>query len=198
MRRGPKHTLCRRIGSCVWGSAKCPSARRPYPAGMHGKNRRSKLSTYGELLIEKQKLRAHYALTERQLQFAYRKAKSGTGSTGDKLLRDLEMRLVSVVYRAGLVPTVFAAKQAVAHRHIRVDGKIVDRAGCRLRPGQVVSIDAQRSPAIATIAQTTDIIAPPFLELDKENVRVTVAREPLTEEIQSGVEIMRVVEYYAR
>ena len=199
MKRGPKHKLCRRVGSCVWGDPKCPSTKRPYTAGQHGNTRRrSKLSTYGELLLEKQKLRAHYAMTERQLRFAYDKAKSGGGATGDKLMQMLELRLASVVCRSGLAPSIFAAKQAVGHRHILVDGKVVDRNGYGVKPGQVVSVNAQRSPAIASIAQGTDVVPPPYLEVDKENLKVTVAREPLADEIPANVEIMRVVEYYAR
>ncbi len=199
MRRGAKHKLCRRIGGCVWGHPKCPSVKRPYSAGTHGNSRRRrKLSTYGELLLEKQKLRAHYALTERQLRFAYKKARAGAGATGEKLLKHLELRLSSVVFRSGLAPSIFAARQAVCHRHVLVDGKIVDRSGFRVRPGQIVAIDAQRSPSLAGIAQSTDIVPPAYLEIDKEKARVTVAREPLLDEIPSNVEIMRVVEYYAR
>ena len=199
MRRGPKHKLCRRIGTCIWGNPKCPSAKRPYSAGMHGNSRRrTKISTYGELLLEKQRLRAHYALGEKQLRFAYSKAQVGAGATGEKLLRNLETRLGSIVFRSGLTPSVFAAKQAVSHRHIRVDGKIVDRAGYHVKPGQVVSIDPQASPAIASIAQSIDVVPPPYLEVDRENARATLAREPLLEEIPANVEIMRVVEYYAR
>lgn len=199
MKQGPKHKLCRRLGSCVWGDPKCPSVRRPYSAGQHGNNRRRrKLSTFGELLLEKQKLRTHYQLNERQLRFVYKQAQAGDGATGEKLLRYLEQRLSTVVYRSGLAPTIFAAKQAVSHRHILVDGKIVNRGGYRLRPGQVVSVNAQRSPTIADIARGTDIVPPPYLEVDKENCRVLMAREPLPEEIPAGVEIMRVVEFYAR
>ena len=199
MRKGAKHKLCRRLGACVWGNPKCPSAKRPYPAGPHGPNRRrNKLSTYGQLLLEKQKLRQHYALTEKQLRFVFGKARAGTGATGEKLLRYLETRLASIVYRSGLAPTIHAARQAVSHRHVLVDGKTVDRSGYRVKPGQVVSVNMQRSPAIATIAQSTDVVPPAYLEIDKENVKVTLAREPLAEEIPANVEIMRVVEYYAR
>ena len=124
MRSGPKHTLCRRLGGCVWGNPKCPSAKRPYTAGQHGsaKGARTKLSTYGQLLREKQKLRTHYQMTEHQLRFYFAKAKSAPGQTGEKLLRDLELRLVSVVFRSGLAPSVFAARQIVLHRHVLVNG----------------------------------------------------------------------------
>jgi len=165
---------------------------------MHGKARRRKLSTYGELLLEKQKLRAHYALSERQLRFAYKKAQAGTGSTAEKLLRHLELRLATVVWRSGLTPSIFAAKQAVCHRHVLVDGKTVDRSSYRVRPEQVVSIDPQRSPALASVAQKTDIAPPPYIEINKEGVSARIARDPMPDEIPANVEIMRVIEYYAR
>ncbi|OPZ23094.1 MAG: 30S ribosomal protein S4 [Lentisphaerae bacterium ADurb.BinA184] len=198
MESGPKHKLCRRLGSCVWGSPKCPSVKRPYAAGANAKTRRKKLSIYGELMQEKQRLRAHYALTERQLRFIYQKAKKAVGSTPEKLLRDIECRLASLVYRSGLAPSIFAAKQAVAHRHVLVDGKVVNRIGYRVKPGQVITISAERSPSLATIAQNTDVVPPPYLEVDRANCKATLAREPLAEEIPANVEIMRVVEYYAR
>ncbi len=197
-RKGPKHKLCRRLGSCVWGNPKCPSNKRPYPAGMHGKTRRSKLSTYGELLAEKQRLRAHYALSEKQLRIAYSKARSGTGSTPQKFMEMLELRLASVVFRSGLAPTIFASKQAVTHGHVKVDGRRVDRNGYLVRPGQAVSIDPQKSPSIATIAQKTDVVVPSYLDADTQNCKVSLTRLPEPEEIPSGVQVIRVVEFYAR
>ena len=209
--KGPKHTLCRRVGYCLWGMANCPAntgtagdgsgkARaRNYPAGQHGPTkRRGKLSTYGELLQEKQKLRTFYNLTEHQLRFIYESSKRGEGITGDKLLRNLEMRLMSVVYRSGLASTIFAARQIVSHRHVLVDGKIVDRASYRLKAGQVVSISAERSPNIAAMAQANNAVLPPYLEFNKDEVKVTVLHEPLVEEIPTVVEITKVIEYYAR
>ncbi len=203
MRNEPKHTLCRRLGSCVWGNAKCPSAKRPFAAGQHGsakagKGGKTKLSTYGQLLMEKQKLRAHYCMSEHQLQYYYGKAKLAPGKSGEVLLRLLETRLASVVFRSGLAPSIFAARQAVLHRHILVDGKVVNRGSFQVKPGQVISINAQRSPGIAALAQKTDIVPPPYLELDKENIKVTLTRDPLPEEIPANVDIMKVVEYYAR
>ena len=214
--KGAKHTLCRQVGYCLWGMPNCPTngdrtrkgkdggeakaaSPRNYPAGQHGPTkRRGKLSTYGELLLEKQKLRTFYNLTEHQLRFIYENSKRGEGVTGDKLLRNLEMRLMSIVYRSGLASTIFAARQLVSHRHILVDGKIVDRASYRLKAGQVVSIDATRSPKIADIAKTSDAIMPAYLEKDKENCKVTVLHEPLVEEIQTGVAMTKVIEFYAR
>lgn len=210
---GAKHTLCRRIGFCLWGMPNCPtnsrviktreggeatSTAKAYPAGQHGPTkRRNKLSTYGELLIEKQKLKTFYQISEHQLLFLYRKAKTGMGNTGDKLLTNLEMRLVSAVYRSGLAPTIFAARQVVSHRHILLNGKICDRPSLRLKAGDVLTINEQRSPMIATIAKDSAVTLPPYLQKDSnDKCKVTVVREPLVEEIHVDVSIIKVIEYY--
>ena len=194
-----KHKLCRRLGYCIWNMPKCPSVKRPYAAGLQGKNRKkSKLSTYGVMMQEKQKLKAHYALTESQLRNLFIVAKRKEGRTNESLMQHIEMRLDATVYHSGIAPTIFAAKQFVAHRHILVDGKIVDRPSFRLKPGQVVSINAEKSPKVAEIARDVNSTIPPYYETNKEELKVTVLREPMIEEIPVQVEAMRVVEYYAR
>lgn len=194
-----KHKLCRRLGYCIWNMPKCPSVKRPYAAGLQGKNRKkSKLSTYGVMMQEKQKLKAHYALTESQLRNLFLVAKHKEGRTNETLMQHIEMRLDATVYHSGMAPTIFAAKQFVSHRHILVDGKIVDRPSFQLKPGQVVSINAEKSPKVAEIAREVNSTVPPHYETNKEELKVTVLREPMIEEIPVQVEAMRVVEYYAR
>ena len=193
-----KHKFCRRIGQCLWGDPKCPSVKRPYAAGPHGKGRRVKLSTYGELLMEKQKLRNYYAISEKQLRIAFAKAKSGTGVTHEKLFRSLEQRLDAMVYRAGFAPTIFAAKQIVNHGHILVNGKRLDRASAIVKPGSVITINAEKSPAIAEMAKKSNSTVPPYMEVDLEALKATLVREPNLDEIPVDVQIMSVIEYYAR
>lgn len=194
-----KHKLCRRLGFCIWNMAKCPSAKRPYAAGLQGKNaKKKKLSTYGIMMQEKQKLKAHYALTESQLRNIFLEAKRKEGRTNETLMQHIEMRLVSAVYHSGMAPTIFAAKQIVSHRHILVDGKIVDRASYMLKPGQVISINAEKSKAVAEAAKAVNSTVPAYFETNKDDLKVTILREPMIEEIPVQVEAMRVVEYYAR
>ena len=193
-----KHKFCRRIGQCLWGDPKCPSVKRPYAAGPHGKGRRSKLSTYGELLMEKQKLRTYYAISEKQLRIAFAKAKSGEGQTHEKLFRSLEQRLDAMVYRAGFAPTIFAAKQMVNHGHIYVDGKRVDRSSCQVKEGQVITINAEKSPKLAEVAKKNNATVPAYMEVDLDNLKATLVRAPQVEEIPVSVKIMSVIEYYAR
>ena len=197
-----KHKLCRRIGYCVWNMPNCPTVKgkaRTYAAGLQGKNaKRKKLSTYGEMMQEKQKLKAHYALTEKELSLAFHAAKRMDGRTNERLMQKIETRLDAIVYHAGFAPTIFAAKQFVSHRHVRVDGKIVDRGSFQVKPGSVISICAEKSPAIAEIVKGLSANVPPYFETDKEQLKITFVREPLIEEIPVQVEAMRVVEYYAR
>ena len=194
-----KHKFCRRIGQCLWGDPKCPSVKRPYAAGPHGKGKRSKLSTYGELLLEKQKLRNYYAISEKQLRIAFFKAKAGLGQTHEKLFRGLEQRLDSMVYRAGFAPTIFAAKQLVNHGHILVDGHRVDRSSFVLKEGQSISINPDKSPAAAEVAKKNNNATPPaYLEVDLDNLKATLVRAPQIDEIPVPVKIMSVIEYYAR
>ncbi len=193
-----KHKLCRRIGGCLWGSPKCPSAKRPFPAGMHGKNKQKKLSTYGELLLEKQKLKTFYAITEKQLRIAYTKAKKGKSQTDHTLLRNLEMRLCSVIYRSGFAKTIFAAKQFVNHRHVKVNGRTVDKNSFLARQGDVLTIDPQKSPSIAQTVKSLSAEIPPYMEIDRDNCKITITREPVPGEMPCNFEIMRVIEFYAR
>ena len=180
----------------------CPTVKgkaRTYAAGLQGKNaKRKKLSTYGEMMQEKQKLKAHYALTENQLRNAFLAAKRKDGKTNERLMQEIEFRLDAVVYHAGFAPTIFAAKQFVSHRHILVDGKIVDRGSYKLKPGQIVSINAEKSPAVAEIAKGISTTVPPYVETDKEALKITIVREPMIEEIPVNVKALSVVEYYAR
>ena len=196
-----KHKLCRRVGQCIWGSPKCPSAKRPYPAGSHGKTgRKKKLSTYGELLMEKQKLRMHYAISEEQLRVIYKRAQKGIGKTDERLASFLEQRLDAVLFRSRLAPTIFAAKQAISHGHILVNGKKVDRSSYVVKEGFEVSINAEKSPAIAEAARAsaTNVTVPSYLQVDTEALKITLIRTPQIEEIPHGVKIISVIEYYAR
>jgi len=194
-----KHKFCRRIGQCIWNDPSCPSVKRPMPAGPHStKGRRNKLSTYGTLLLEKQKLKTYYSVSEKHLHNAYLKAKAGLGNTADRLFRSLELRLDAMVYRAGFAPTIFAAKQFVNHGHIYVDGKRVDRAGFLLREGQSITINAEKSPKIAEMAKKGNANVPAYMEVDLENLKATLVRLPQIDEIPVSVKIMSVIEYYAR
>ncbi|HEV7365406.1 MAG TPA: 30S ribosomal protein S4, partial [Gemmatimonadales bacterium] len=133
-RRGPKVKLARQLGIPLTPKAQRVMERRPNPPGQHGASPRRKISGYKKQLIEKQRLRAQYNLSERQMSNAFAEAIRQPGNTGVRLLQFLEFRLDAIVLRAGFVRTIYAARQAVTHGHLQVNGKKVDRPSYRLKP----------------------------------------------------------------
>ena len=148
--------------------------------------------------MEKQRLRAQYNVSERQLQNAFSEAIRQPGNTGVRLLQLLEFRLDAVVLRAGFVRTIYAARQAVTHGHVAVNGKRVDRPSRRLRPGDVVAL-AQKSRDLAAFTAPLEVARPPaYLDLDKDARSVRVREIPEREQIPVQCEASLVIEYYSR
>ena len=136
---GPKSRIARKFGEAIFGPDKV-LAKRNYPPGQHGNNRRKKTSEYGIMLAEKQKAKYTYGVLEKQFRNMFEKAASASGITGEILLQNLEARLDNVVFRLGIAPTRAAARQLVSHRHIVVDGKVVNIPSYSVKPGQVVGV----------------------------------------------------------
>ena len=135
---GPKSKIARKFGEPIFGEDKV-LAKRTNPPGQHGANRRRKLSEYGTQLREKQKAKYTYGVLERQFRNLFDKASRSKGVTGEVLLQLLEARLDNVVYRLGIAKTRAAARQLVLHRHITVDGSVVNIPSYSVNPGQLVN-----------------------------------------------------------
>ena len=175
--------------------------KRPNPPGQHGaRARRAKIGAYGSRLTEKQKLRAFYGVAERQMQRYVAEAMRRQGPTGTNLLRILETRLDSLVYRLGLAPTIWAARQVVGHGHVLVDDKRVDIPSYQVRPGQTIKLTErmQRSRQVAVWAERGGILPPPYLELDRERGIGKLVRLPERDEIPVPVDDRLIVEFYSR
>ena len=137
---GPKTKIARKFGEAIYGEDKY-FERRKYPPGQHGNNRRrGKKSQYAIQLAEKQKAKYTYGILEKQFRNLFEKASRQGGNTGEVLLQLVESRLDNVVYRFGLAPTRRAARQLVTHRHITVNGDVVNIPSYSLRPGDVVGV----------------------------------------------------------
>ena len=132
---GPKSKIARRFGEPIFGADKVLS-RRNFPPGQHGNNRRRKQSEYAVMLAEKQ----NYGVLERQFRNMFEKAAKAEGITGEVLLQNLESRLDNVVFRLGIAPTRAAARQLVGHKHIVVDGQVVNIPSYSVKPGQVIGV----------------------------------------------------------
>ncbi|MCI6403135.1 MAG: 30S ribosomal protein S4, partial [Prevotella sp.] len=136
---GPKSRISRRFGEAIFGPDKV-LAKRNFPPGQHGNDRRRKQSEYGSQLAEKQKAKYTYGVLERQFRNLFEKAAKSEGITGEVLLQLLESRLDNVVFRLGIAPTRAAARQLVGHKHITVDGKVLNIASYSVKPGQVIAV----------------------------------------------------------
>jgi small subunit ribosomal protein S4 len=197
----PKARISRALGIPL--TPKCVKyfEKRPFPPGVHGRGRR-KTSDYQVRLLEKQRLRHQYNISEAQMRRAYEDALRAEGKTGENMVSLLERRLDAVVHRAGLARTVYQARQLVVHGHFTVDGKKVDRPGYRLKPGQVVEVresSRQRPPfQVAAAGAHRDGPTAPYLSTVLEELRTTVLRKPERTEIPVICEEQLVVEFYAR
>ena len=198
MKRGPKVKIARALGIPLTPKAARIMERRPNPPGQHGAATRRKVSEYKKQLVEKQRLRAQYNVSERQLRNAFAQATRQTGNTGVRLLQLLEMRLDAVVLRAGFVRTIYAARQAVAHRHFQVNGGKVDRPSYRVQPGDVVSLAPRSRDMIAFTAPLENARPPAYMQLDREKRSVRVSEIPERDQIPVQCEASLIVEFYSR
>jgi small subunit ribosomal protein S4 len=192
--------LSRALGVALTPKAARVMEHRPARPGQHGRAR-VKASDYKVRLMEKQRLRAQYNVGETQLRAALARASRGGGKTGEKLLADLETRLDALVLRAGFARTIYQARQAVVHRHIRVDGQRVDRPSYRVRPGQLIEVDERsRGKLPFQIAASGEHAAthPPYLWVDPAALTARLLRMPDRREIAVQCDEQLVVEFYSR
>ena len=136
---GSKSKVSRRFGEPIFGREK--EIKRPNPPGQHGAKRKRKISEYGQQLLEKQKAKYIYGMREGQFRIFFERAMAKKGKTGDLLLQMCESRLDNVVYRLGIAPTRAAARQLVTHKHIVVDGKVLNIPSYIVKAGQTTSVN---------------------------------------------------------
>jgi small subunit ribosomal protein S4 len=200
---GPKVRLSRRAGVPLTKKAVSYFERRPYPPGEHGRktNRRAS-GDYALRLLEKQKLRWYYDVSERQLRRYWDLAVRKPGASGAELVTLLETRLASVVLRSGLAPSIYAARQYIAHGHIAVDGRKVDIPSYLVKPGQVITVrerSRRMQPFVAAAEGVhADERVAPYLSVDHANLTVTLATRPERGQIVVPVDEQLVVEFYSR
>ena len=196
--------LSRALGLALTPKAVKHFEKRPYPPGEHGRARRRTESDYAVRLREKQRLRAQYGIREKQMARAFEDARKEKGLTGESLVELLEMRLDALVLRAGFARTILQARQDVVHRHILVDGEIVDRPSFRVKPGQTIQVKAKSQGMVpfkvAAAGAHRDVLptVPGYLEVQLEKLTAVLARRPKRAEVPVTCEVQLVVEYYAR
>ena len=195
---GAQYKKSRHLGFSTLENGK-ELARRPYAPGIHGQDRRRKLSEYGVQLQEKQKVRFMYGLNEKQFAKTFKRATKMAGITGENLLQLLEARLDNVVYRMGMATTRRAARQVVNHGHITVNGIKVDIPSYTVKPGDVIAVKEQSldHPAIKAAVEAT-LNRPAYVEFDANKLTGKYLRYPDRSELNPDINEALIVEYYNR
>lgn len=196
---GPKTRIARKFGEAIFGPDKI-LAKRNFPPGQHGVNKRKKTSEYGAQLNEKQKAKYTYGVLEKQFRNLFEEASRREGVTGVVLLQLLESRLDNVVFRLGIAPTRAAARQLVSHRHITVDGKVVNIPSYLVKPGQIVAV-REKSKSLEAIS---DALAGfnhskyPWLEWDNASMAGKFSYVPERADIPENIKEQSIVELYSK
>jgi small subunit ribosomal protein S4 len=196
---GPKTKIARKFGEPIYGPDKVLS-KKNYPPGIHGNNRRKKTSEYGIQLREKQKAKYTYGVLEKQFRNLFEKASRTKGIKGEVLLQFLESRLDNVVFRLGLAPTRDAARQLVSHRHIVVDGKVVNIPSFLLKPGQVVGVreKAKSLEIINDALSGFNHSKYPWIEFDQTTKSGKFLHLPERADIPENIKEQLIVELYSK
>jgi len=196
---GPRSKIARKFGEPIFGADKALE-RKNYPPGQHGlAKKRTKISEYGRQLMEKQKVKYIYGLLERQFKNLFVKASHLPGITGDNLLKLLESRLDNVVYRMGLAPTRAAARQLVSHKHITVNGKVVNIPSYLLKPGDIVGVrEKSKSLEVIVNSLATHSSNYPWISFDRQSMTGTFIHRPERNQIPENIKEQLIVELYSK
>ncbi len=196
---GPKSKIARKFGEPIFGEDKV-LAKRNYPPGQHGNNKRRKLSEYGTQLKEKQKAKYTYGVLEKQFRNLFNKAARKEGVTGELLLQLLECRLDNVVYRLGIARTRAAARQLVLHRHITVNGSVVNIPSYSVKPGEVIAV-REKSKSLEVIEDSLagfNHSKYPWIEWDESVKGGKMLHLPQREDIPENIKEQLIVELYSK
>jgi small subunit ribosomal protein S4 len=197
---GPKSKIARRFREPIFGPDKALE-RKNYPPGMHGvSKRRGKQSEYSTQLMEKQKVKYTYGILERQFENLFHRASAKEGITGENLLKLLEARLDNAVYRFGIAPTRSGARQLVGHKHITVNGEVVNIPSYTLKAGDVVAV-REKSKTMEAITHSTagrKVNKHSWLEWDAANLTGKFLNYPNRDEIPENIKENLIVELYSK
>jgi small subunit ribosomal protein S4 len=196
---GPKTKIARRFKDPIFGPDRS-FEKKNYPPGQHGATkRRSKQSEYGLQLQEKQKAKYTYGILEKQFRNVFHKAAHKKGITGENLLQLIESRLDNVVFRLGIAPTRSAARQLVSHRHITVNGKVVNIPSYTLKSGQIIAVrEKSKSMEVITNSVASRVNQNSWLEWDVNTLTGKFLNYPERDEIPENIKEQLIVELYSK
>ncbi|MBL7862076.1 MAG: 30S ribosomal protein S4 [Cyclobacteriaceae bacterium] len=196
---GPKARISRRFNEPILGESKALQ-KKNYAPGQHGKGKKRKQSEYAVQLAEKQKAKYIYGVLERQFENIFDKASRKKGVTGEVLLQMLESRLDNTVYRLGIAPTRRAARQLVVHKHITVNGEVVNIPSVNLRPGDQVAV-REKSKSLESITNSLSVQGAKkynWLEWNQNEMEGKLINLPLRADIPENINEQLIVELYSK
>ena len=195
---GSRNKQARRVGFSLLENGK-ELVKKPYGPGQHGNGRKGKLSNYGVQLVEKQKIRFIYGISEKQLKKTFERAAKLKGIHGENILKLLESRLDNIVYRMGLAKTRRASRQIVNHGHILVNGKRVDIPSYQVKPGDIISVrESSMNHPVINECLESKLSNVSYVTFDSKKKEGTYVRYPEREELNSDINESLIVEYYNR
>ena len=196
---GPKSKISRKYGEPIFGDTKALE-KKPHPPGQHGRGRRRKKSEYAIQLAEKQKAKYLYGILEKQFRNMFDKATRKDGITGENLLQLLEARLDNVVYRLGIAPTRRSARQLVVHKHITVNGKLVNIPSYTLKEGDMIAVRERSKSLVAISESVSNKTANKYkwLEWDDKSLLGKLVTYPDRESIPENINEQLIVELYSK
>ncbi len=198
-----KKKISRKLGASLWGQAKDPFNKRNYKPGQHGASSKGRGSDYAVQLRAKQRMKFCYGnISEKQFFNTFTLASKSKGDVSENFVALLESRLDSIVYRANFVPTVFAARQFVNHKHVTVNGKVVNIPSYKVKIGDLVEV-RQKSRKLAIVIESLQKMerdVPSYLVLDKENHAIKLNAKPAFSEVPYAAEMHPnlITEFYSR
>jgi len=197
--RGPKQKKARRFREPIFGPSKALE-RKPYGPGQHGRSRFSRKSEYAIQLEEKQKAKYTYGLLEKQFRNLYKKATAKKGVTGEVLLQLLETRLDNLVFRMGFARTRRQARQLVSHKHIVVNGGVVNIPSYEVKPGDVISMrpKSRNLEVVADSMQNASVKKYKWIEVDQKSQTGKLLNLPMMEEIPENINVQLIIELYSK
>lgn len=198
-----KKKISRKLGASLWGQAKDPYTKRNYRPGQHGAASKGRRSDYGNQLRAKQRMKFYYGnISERQFFNTFTLAFGSKGDTSENFIALLESRLDTIIYRANFVPTVFAARQFVNHKHVTVNGKSVNIPSYRVKVGDIVQV-REKSRKLAIVIESLQKMErdiPSYMNCDKDNFTTKLTAKPSFAEVPYAVEMEPhlITEFYSR
>ncbi len=197
-----KYKMSRNIKAALWGQQKDPANKKNYKPGQHGRSMFRMLSEFGKQMLAKQCFKWYYSIREKQFKRIVALAHRKKGNTPDVLVGLLEARLSSVLYTAGIVPTIFASKQLISHKHIMVNDKVVNKSSYTLTVGDVVKVrdSAKNLPAVIQAVESQERKAPGYLEVALDKREAKLLKFPTFAEIPYPTKMKpeMVIELYSR